>query len=76
MKKLNKVISQAEYHLSVVQRRWDELVEKIRTNPNQMNPHGVWQGDQLRELSILHVMLIERTEFVRMLKAVKVRKRE
>jgi hypothetical protein len=50
---LRSLLMTYEFRLKDAQRDWDNMVELIRTNPNQMNPRGIWQGEQLHNLQSL-----------------------
>ncbi len=57
---LRAIIRGQELELKQDEERWDKIVEKIRSNPNQMNIRGVWQADQLTSLQTLRVMVLQR----------------
>ena len=52
---LKDLLAIAKRHLSVAERQWEKVVNKIRTNPNQMNPDGIWVEDMLRGLQNLRL---------------------
>ena len=53
-------LSAAEYRLKQAEEIWNTLVDKIRTNPNQMNIRGLWQAEQLQTLVNVHIRVNER----------------
>jgi hypothetical protein len=55
---LRSVLNMQEWHLKRAQDAWDSLVEKIRTNPNQMNPHGLWMTEQLANFHHLRTAIL------------------
>jgi hypothetical protein len=58
-----------EYHLNEARRAWDTAVQRIRDNPNQMNPQGVWQREQLADLETLRVLIADRDRLCRELRS-------
>jgi len=58
-----------EYHLNEAKRIWVDVVKKMASNPNQMNPHGVWQKEQMEDMVTLVILINERDRMCRELRA-------
>jgi hypothetical protein len=56
----NPFVRTARYDLNEAKRQWTLAIYEIRTNPNEMNPHGFWIGEKLRGLMCLRTTIIER----------------
>ena len=61
---LKNFLKLQEYHLAQEHDAWNSLVEKIRTNPNQMNVMGTWQQDQIQVLNIIFSKIHCRERYV------------
>jgi len=62
---LEDFLSLQEYHLNEAKRAWENIVEHIKNNPNQMNPQGIWQRDQLNDMATIQALIVERDRVVR-----------
>jgi len=65
---LEDFLTHLEYHLDEAQRAWDTTIKRIHDNPNQMNVFGIWQRDQLNDMTTIHALVIERDRVVRSLR--------
>lgn len=69
IRELKKFLALQEYHLSQEHAAWNNLVEKIHKNPNQMNVLGLWQQDQIQALNVIYCKVHCREHYVHELKA-------
>lgn len=66
---LEDFLTHQEYKLDEAKRAWDTAAQRIQTMPNLLNVFGVWQADQLHDLTQMRVIVMERDQLCRELRA-------
>lgn len=65
---IGRLLRDHEHRLEQAEDAWQSVVAKIRDNPNQLNPYGIWVGDMLADMVRLHAVIVDRDRQLRELK--------
>jgi hypothetical protein len=57
-------------HLEEAKRVWANIINRLQINPNQSNPLGVWQREQLEDMVTCRILIVERLRVVQELEGV------
>ena len=65
---LGAVLVEQEVRLADAERSWTAMIERVRSNPNQLNVDGIWMDEWIADVTRLRAIILARKEVVRELR--------